>query len=496
MLNFLKPGERKVNRALEILPGLVSWNLILFPYWGILVIPVVVAYFVLIFDIYWFYQSLTTALSASISHIRIQATKKLNWIKELQSFPDWKQVQHVIIIPTYKEPMHVLQRTLNSLAQQDLPLKQIHVVLGMEAKEDQAQRDEKVKMLTREFGKKFGTFMVTVHTLIAGEIAGKSSNERFAGIAAKKQIIDKKGIDIKYATVTSCDADHVYHPKHFGCLTYKFLDDPDRYNKFFQPAVLFYSNIWKLPPITRTLNRMSSIWNLSQLPRKDRLVSAQNYSLSFYLLDKIGYWDADIIPEDYHIFFKAFFKTKGKVEVEAIYLPLFADAPEGENMWKSVKSQYSQYQRWAWGVSDDAFVIKNYFTVPGVPFAVKTLRLMGLVREHFLWPVNWFIVTLGISAPVLLNPDFSRTVIGYTLPGLSSLILTLSLAFLLVMIFIESRHKPPAPAGYPAWKVYLSPLEFILMPIVGFIFGALPGLDAHTRLMLGKYLQYKVTEKK
>jgi hypothetical protein len=33
------------------------------------------------------------------------------------------------------------------------------------------------------------------------------------------------------------------------------------------------------------------------------------------------------------------------------------------------------------------------------------------------------------------------------------------------------------------------------MPIAGFFFSALPGLDAHTRLMLGKYMEYKVTEK-
>jgi hypothetical protein len=41
----------------------------------------------------------------------------------------------------------------------------------------------------------------------------------------------------------------------------------------------------------------------------------------------------------------------------------------------------------------------------------------------------------------------------------------------------------------------LQPLEFILLPLLGFFFTALPGLDAHTRLMLGKYLEYKVTKK-
>ena len=41
----------------------------------------------------------------------------------------------------------------------------------------------------------------------------------------------------------------------------------------------------------------------------------------------------------------------------------------------------------------------------------------------------------------------------------------------------------------------VAPLELIWMPVVGFFFGALPGLDAHTRLMLGRYLEYRVTEK-
>lgn len=496
MREFVLRHEKGVQRALEILPGFFSWNMILFPYWGILVFPVVVAYFVLLFDVYWFYQSVTTAITASIAHLRIQASKRFDWAKEAKSFPDWQKIQHFVIIPTYKEPLNVLQRTFQSLANQDLPTRQLHIVLAMEKKEDEAQREEKAKALKKEFRARFGSFLVTVHTLVPGEVVGKSSNERHAALVAKKELLDAKKIDIKYATVTSCDADHIYHPKHFSCLTYKFLDDPDRYHKFWQSAVLFYSNIWRLPPITRVHNRMSSIWNLAQLPRRDRLVNAQNYSLSFALLDRIGYWDADLIPEDYHLFFKAFFKTRGKIEVEAIYLPLLADAPEGDNWFQAIKNQYLQYQRWAWGVSDDPYVIKHYLFTPGVPFFTKTYRMLALVRDHFLWPVNWFIITLGISIPVLLNPGFARTTLGYTLPGLSSIILTVALVFLIVMVLIEGYHKPPAPRGYASWKLVLSPLEFLLLPVVGFILGALPGLDAHTRLMLGKYLEYRVTEKK
>ena len=63
------------------------------------------------------------------------------------------------------------------------------------------------------------------------------------------------------------------------------------------------------------------------------------------------------------------------------------------------------------------------------------------------------------------------------------------------MIVIDNIHKPKRPEGFPLWRKILTPLEFVLMPIAGFFFSALPGIDAHTRLMLGKYIEYKVTEK-
>src|SRR3989338_2494470 len=101
---FINNHEKGVLRALEIFPGLISWNLILFPYWGIFV---------------------------------IQAAMKYDWVADLKSFPDYKKVHNFIIIVTYKEPLHTLQRTLQSIANQSLPREQITVVLATEAKEDE-----------------------------------------------------------------------------------------------------------------------------------------------------------------------------------------------------------------------------------------------------------------------------------------------------------------------------------------------------------------------
>jgi hypothetical protein len=66
---------------------------------------------------------------------------------------------------------------------------------------------------------------------------------------------------------------------------------------------------------------------------------------------------------------------------------------------------------------------------------------------------------------------------------------------LAIILFIDARQRPPRPKEVSKIRALLLPFEFILMPLAGFIFTALPGLDAHTRLMLGKYLKYRVTEK-
>jgi hypothetical protein len=63
------------------------------------------------------------------------------------------------------------------------------------------------------------------------------------------------------------------------------------------------------------------------------------------------------------------------------------------------------------------------------------------------------------------------------------------------MLILDSVYKPKRPKDFPLWRAIIMPLEFVLMPVAGFFFSALPGLDAHTRLMLGKYIEYKVTEK-
>jgi len=224
------------------------------------------------------------------------------------------------------------------------------------------------------------------------------------------------------------------------------------------------------------------------------LVATSTYSLSFELLRRIGFWDTDVIPEDYRVFFKAFYKMKGDIHAVPIFLKTSMDAPLSSTYFKSLKNKYDQQRRWSYGASDDPLFIEWWLTIPGVPFVRKTKMLFHVLMDHFLWPVNWFLITISANIIPLINPEFARTSLGYTLPIIARVIISLTIGALLVMIIIDYKNRPKH-LSKSKYREILFPLEFVLMPVVGFFLNSLPALISHTQLMLGRKMEYKVTEK-
>lgn len=492
--HLFRKYPNKMQRFLEILPGFTSWSLILFPIWGSLFVPEIVAYYIIFFSVYWLYRSLTMAVLATIAHYRIRASERFDWMNDVKKYNNWKDIHHIIIIPTYMEPISTLRRTLDNLKKQTLPLHQLHLMISFEEREGDPAK-EKAKILLAEYGDIFGHLWTTLHPDILGEVKGKSSNTSWGAKLAKKHLVDEKKINIENITISSEDADALFHPQYFAALTYRFLAEPHRFNRIWQPSIMFYNNIWKVPAPVRVLASVFSVTQMFILMRQDRLVNFSTYSISLKLVDEVGYWDTDVIPEDYRMFFKCYFAKKGNLEVLPMFIPVYCDAAESHGWWPTMKNQYEQIKRWAWGVSDDAYILKQWLLAENVPFWDKSVRVFKTIEDHFLWPVNWFAITIGGLLPPLLNENFNRTILGKTLPQVTSAILTLSLISLLTIFIIDARSRPPKPNGSSVFSRILQPLEFLLLPIVGFFFSALPGLDAHTRLMLGKYIEYKVTEK-
>ncbi len=486
----------KTQRLLEILPGLISWTLILFPIWGSLFMPQVVAYYIIGFAVYWVYRSFALAFLAVSSHLTIQATSTFNWLEHIKKeFPHrWSHIHHLLIIPTYQEPITTLEHSIESLTKQTFPLQNVHIMVSFEDREGQPARD-KAQRLTDKFAGIFGSFLTTFHPSIKGEVKGKSANTSWGARQAKQILIDQKGIDINLTTISSQDADARFHPAYLSAITHAFLTDPKPYNVIWQGAVMFYNNIWRVPAPIRVLASIFSVTQMYILKRTDRLINFSTYTTTLKHIHDINYWDTNVIPEDYRLFFKSYFAKKGDFCAKPIFLPIYADAAEAKGFWRTIKNQYEQLKRWAWGVSDDAYIIKQYLLAHDIPLVQRTVRVLKTIEDHFLWPVNWFATTLAAFFPSLVNPDFSRTALGHSLPQLTSSLLTFSLLSLVVLVIIDALNRPPKPGGRSVLSYVIQPLEFLLLPIIGLFFSALPGIDAHTRLMLGKYLEYRVTEK-
>jgi hypothetical protein len=490
---FFARYPRKSLRLLEIIPPIIALFLISLPFWGAVFFPVILAYFIIFFDIWWLYKSLNLAICSFLASRKIKESENTNWLALASKKDYFEKVHNIIIIPTYRESINKLSDTLNSLKSQTLPLSKLHIFLAFEERESDGK--EKAGKIAEIYKNIFGTLESTFHPETPGEAKGKASNQAYAGKIAYKNLVEESKFDPSFMTITSADADSIFDEQYFACLTYKFLKHEDRDISFFQSANVYYNNFWKVPAGTRVIAFFGSLIRTSLLVQHLRLIPNSTYTLSLKLLHDVDFWDTDVIPEDYRIFFKAFFAKQGKIVVEPIFLKTSMDCPQSLTYFGSLMNKYNQERRWSWGISDDAVFVKWWLTVKDVPFLRKTYLVSNVMLDHILWPVNWFLVTVAANLVVFLNPAFSRTSLGYTLPHLSGFILTVCLFALFIMIYVDFDLRSNKYAPPPKMKQFMFPLEFMLMPIAGLFLSTIPALISHIQLIIGKRLEYKVTEK-
>lgn len=490
---FFTTYPNKSIRLLEIIPPLITIFTITLPLWAAFYFPVQLAYFVIFFDMYWLYKSINLVVCTVIAMKRIRRAEAINWLARAERLTDFNKMHHIAIVPTYTEPINKIAATIDSIKNQTFPVRRIHVFLALEEREKDVK--EKAEELKKMYEGVFGSFHYSLHPDLPGEVKGKSSNQAFAIKEADKLLVQSGKLDPDVLTVSSVDADSVFDKQYFAYLTHSFLTSKDRYFRFWQSATPYYNNFWRVPSVTRIMSFFGSLHRTALLVQHLKLIPHSTYSLSFKLHKNIDFWDTDVIPEDYRVFFKAFFRTGGRVEVEPIYLLTTMDAAESHTYIKSIKNRYHQERRWAWGVADDAVYMRWWLTVKDMPFLKKTFLVGTVLLEHLMWPTYWFIITVFANLIAFLNPVFFGTNLGYELPQLSRFILSSCLVSLFIMMFLDNRLRQYTPAKIPLKRQLLFPFEFFLMPITGFFLSAFPALISHTQLFLGKRLEYKVTEK-
>jgi hypothetical protein len=514
-----RPWPRYAVRALEIFPGAAALLLITSLVWGYVWFPHQLALALLIFDVYWLWKSWTIGYHVVKGARIMKRFQAKDWRQEyeqtvmrglpFQNTLPWEDVRHVVIIPNYKESESKLRQTLSAMAATQGARENVIPILAMEEAEPGAAL--KAAALLDEFAGAFNDLLVTYHPYgLPGEVRGKSSNEAWAAKEAVEELCERRGLDINHLTVTSCDADTVFPPQYFECLTYHFATDARRYRRFWQAPIFFYNNIWQVPAPLRVPNAIAGLVHLCRLSRKRKVLFSQSsYSLSMRMAHDVGYWDTDIIPEDWHMFLKCFYNLGGNVEVVPIHLPLGNDGALSHTVKGTYVNHYLQVRRWGWGASDIPFAAQEAAQHGEISLRRRMLRFWYLVDNHLSWSTQWFFITLGGFVPwiyykftgVMLVPAWIGldNITGVSaIPNwitLGSVILAPCIVPFVTLIVLDARMRPAPPTPRTLANRILSNACWLAISPITFFCSALPALDAQVRLMLGRRMEYRVTEK-
>ena len=535
-----------------MVPGTISWAILILPLWLSLSYPWLVAYFVLSFDFYWLCRALWFSGAVIIAFGRIRDVLAIDWTvrlagladpgarratieaalgssgpglangtlgfsalarpngaerrrlrRELEDLramegsdaapPALDELVHLALIPTYTESLEKLRHTVRALADAAWPVER--KICAIITRETDTGGIENVQALQAEFGDRFAEFIHILDPLEPGIVVGKSSAMAWGGRYLYRKLVRERGMDPRRIIVTDLDADYRVHPQYFAYLTWVHMTDPNRETQLYQPIPYFHNNIWQAPMLQRLFAAVLTQLQMWRSVLPEKLQSFGSYSTTLHMVHDVGYWATDAIPEDSRFYWKSYFRYGDRFRAVPLFIPIYGDAVRARGYWRSMAEQYLQARRWAWGVTDIPFVIDNAVRHAEIPFWSRFWRVINLFGEHINWAITPFVLTFGATVPLLINPAFGETTLGQNLPLYASAMLSAALLGLAVLIVVEHRIVPPRPAEWGWLQRAASYIQWIGLPFVGILFSMVPALDAQTRLLTGRYLEYRVTEK-
>ncbi|MBI2462706.1 MAG: glycosyltransferase family 2 protein [Candidatus Spechtbacteria bacterium] len=499
------PRERTVYRILEIIPGALVWGTFVLAFLLSWLEPLWVSVFILAFALYWIFKVVYFSFHTRSAYARMQDYQMRNWTLELDSLSpanfhvdvkDWRDLWQLIILPIYKEPYEVVFPAVEALAKNTWPREKMIVVLAME----EAGGEESMAVaerLRKEFEHKFGHLMITIHQRgLEGEIPGKGSNERWAGERAK-EFIDEKSISYQNVIVSSLDSDTVVYEDYFSCVAYHYLTVEKPLRTSYQPVPFFINNIWEAPPISRVIAFSSTFWHTMNQERPEKHLTFSSHSMSFQTLVDIGFWQPNVVSEDSRVFWQAFLFYNGDYRVKSLFYPVKMDANVARSFWRTLRNIYLQQRRWAYGVADVPYFIFGYWKKrKEIPFSAFWQYAFPVIEGFYSWATHAMLLFALGWLPLFFGGDeFNRSLFSYSLPRVLRVLLTIAMIGIISSAYLSIQILPPRPPQYGKWKYVMMILQWFFIPVTLIFFGVLPAIEAHTRLMLGRYLGFWVTEK-
>lgn len=548
----VEPRGRFAQRALELIPGTLTWATILGMFVGSWLAPVGAAVFVIVFDIYWIYLTVYVAFFSIMAYRGLRRGVRINWwervvqvrdpgkyraellersehlramlreeklsfrerriirkerrelvryaaeLRELEPIReqilDYRDIVHVVLLPTANEGPEIIEPSIRSIAESSFPKSQVIILLATEEREPEETRLPKVKYLEEKFRGVFRDFIVTTHEVASGEMRCKASN---AGYAARKLMtyLDERNIDYKRVIFSNFDCDSVVHPEYFSALTYAYITDPNRLQRAYQPLPMYHNNLWDTNAFVRVMVTGSSFWHMYQSTRKD-MVTFSSHSEPFDTLVRVNFWPVNMISEDSVIYWKALSYFHGDYKVTPILLPISLDAVLADTYWKTLKNEYKQKRRWAYGIENFPVTMRAIWPDRLMSPWKKIRVTIEMIEGHFSWATAPLILAFLGWLPLFLGgPAFNESVLAHNLPFVTRILMTLAMGGLVIFMFLSFLMLPPRPKKYGPMRNVLMFAQWFLAPVIALL-GAIPAIDSQTRILLKKYFgEFWVTEK-
>ena len=491
----LKGKDRLIYRLFEILPGFLSWGTIILLIFLSWIAPIWAAVFIIVFDVYWLIKTAYLSFHLRINWKKLKQHMALDWRVRLENMK-WQHVWQMPLLPFYKEDFGTIEKTILSLLNSRWSSKKMIVVLGIEERAGK-EANEVADKIYQKYKDRFGYFLITTHPKdVPGEMAGKGSNIAFMAEEARVKILDKNDISYENVLVSAFDIDTRIYPEYFNCLTWHFLTAENPLRSSFQPVPLFNNNIWSAPALSRVVAVSATFWQMIQQERPERLSTFSSHSMCFKSLYEMGYWQKNMVSEDSRIFWNSFLHFDGNYEVIPISYPVSMDANLAPTFWQTMKNVYKQQRRWTWGVENVPYLLFGFLKNKAISFKKKLWFSFVQIEGFWSLATNPILIfMLGWLPLILGGQEFNTLLLSYNLPRVTRTLMTIAMLGLIGSAIISLSLLPKRPKKYKPIKRIFMAFQWVFIPLTILFFGAIPGLDSQTRLMLGKYMGFWVTPK-
>ena len=488
------------QRLYEIFPGAIIWITLI----GSVILsythPLIIIYFIIVFDVFWMTRIVYSLPFLLASYWRYRKDIRRDWQKDAEALPGYRDVYHLLMLPTWQEGVDVLRATFDNILESAYPAERMIICLGGEWK-DREHFAEVSKTIQKEYAHHFYRFVTTLHPNpdeIEDEIQGKGSNLSYMG-RQMIPVIEELGISPDHLIVSSFDCDTLTHAQYFSCVTYTYLTVPDPTKSSYQPVPLYNNNLWVAKAPVRIAMFGTTFWLMGELAKPERMMTFSSHSMSWRMLLDVGFWQKDIVSEDSRIFLQGLAHYDGDYRVTPIYIPVSMDSVDGVNYAKSLRALYKQMRRWAWGVENFAYMMKVFRENPRIPKRIKWAFLWKQIEGSYTWATAPLLITVLGQLPFLLASESQRS---FALFQNTPFTLQRLMQFALIGAFISAGlaltllPKRPESISRPyAFAIMI--LQWLLLPVTFIVFGSFPAIDAQTRFMLGGRfrLGFNVTQK-